>query len=136
MRYISEIKMRRELEEQQVTSNRDYAFICPICQTVQSINSLVVAGTSPDQAEKMIGFSCEGILNDIGPIPNINDQSLKARKRRRQRGCDCALGGLFHVHELEITLDNGKSVPSFEVASREQAQTLALKVADAVAKIS
>lgn len=111
------------LKAQGVSAMRHAALICPICATVQSMASLIKAGATVEQAESRIGFSCEGRLVNAGPWPSGEDNSAASKRRRKVRGCDWTLGGLFQVHRLEVMAD-GESHPRFEIASAEQAQAL------------
>lgn len=108
-----------------VSENKHIAFVCPICGTVQSMASLIAAGCKPDKVEGYVGFSCEGRFTRAGPWPSSEDQSTKARERRKVRGCDWTLGGLLHLHELEIAFpDTAEQRMSFVIATPEQAQEL------------
>ena len=106
----------------------DVAFKCPICSTVQSMRSLMAAGASADQAERQIGFSCEGRLTGVGAFPG-SEKTAKAKARRLVRGCDWSLGGLFQLHQLEVIDNEGKAKPFFQIASAEEAQALASTLA-------
>lgn len=108
-----------ELKAQGVSSQRHAALVCPICKTVQSMASLVKAGANPEEAERMIGFSCEGRLTNAGPMPN-----KPSAKRKAQRGCDWSLGGLFKLHTLEVIDEEGEKHPRFEIATEEAAKAL------------
>lgn len=112
------------MKAQGVRSREHIAFICPICGTVQSMASLVVAGAKPERVENYVGFSCEGRFNSAGPWPSSKDKTKKAERRRKVRGCDWTLGGLLSIHRLEVIGDNGKAQPSFEIATADQAQAL------------
>jgi hypothetical protein len=116
------------LRAQGVSDRIHAAVICPVCGTVQSIASLIRAGATPDEAENKIGFSCEGRLTGAGPWPSAKDESEKAVERRSVRGCDWTLGGLFTIHELEVITEDGKSHPSFTVATPAVAQALETKM--------
>jgi hypothetical protein len=119
IRTISVTEFRAELAAQGVNHPRHYALKCPICGTVQSMASLVVAGASVEDAEKQIGFSCEGRITGVGPLPKN-----ASAERRGQRGCDWSLGGLFSLHMLEVVTEDGRTHPRFEIASPEEAQEL------------
>lgn len=112
------------MKAQEVKSPRHFAFRCPVCGTVQSMASLVAAGADPARVERSIAFSCEGRFRDSGPWPGDKDKSRKAAERRKVRGCDWTLGGLFSIHKLEIEYPDGKVSPSFEIASPEEAMAL------------
>lgn len=114
----------KRVEAQGVSSPNHYAFICPVCGTVQSGQSLFRAGARPETIERSIAFSCEGRFTGAGPWPSSKDRSAKAVARRSIRGCDWTLGGLFHLHELEIEREDGTIRMAFEIASPEQARAL------------
>lgn len=114
---ISLEEAHKRMREQGVSASRHYAFICPICHTVQSMASLVKAGAKPDSVESYIGFSCEGRFSGIGSY------HTKGRSKDT-RGCDWTLGGLFRLHTLEIEYENGEIGPRFEIAGATEAQAL------------
>jgi hypothetical protein len=93
---------------------RHWAFVCPVCRTVQSMESLRRAGVRPDDADKFLAFSCVGRWTGAGEHPSNGKPG---------RGCNWSLGGLFSIHKLEVVLDGGVR-PAFEPASAEQAQEL------------
>lgn len=110
---------------QGVSDNSHVAFVCPICGTVQSMASLIAAGCKADDVEQRVAFSCEGRFSGAGPWPSDKDKSAKAKKRREVRGCDWTLGGLLHLHELEIEFpDSAEPRPTFVIATPEQAKEL------------
>lgn len=125
MQRISHAVFLERLAAQGVENSADYAFRCPMCGTVQSGRSLVVAGAMRDAVQNLIGFSCEGRLTGAGPWPSEKDKSAKARARRFKRGCDWTLGGFLKLHTLEVETADGKVHPHFEIASPEEAQALA-----------
>lgn len=94
-----------------------FAFICPMCGTVQSADDLIKAsaGKDFDDVEKYLGFSCIGRFTGMGP-------PSKARATAPGKGCNWTLGGLFRMHKLEVITEDGKRHPHFEVATPEQAQ--------------
>ena len=116
---ITVAEFHNRLRGQGVPNQNHAALVCPICGTVQSMASLIAAGASPEQAERSIGFSCEGRITGAGPW-----SSKASAKRKAVRGCDWSLGGLFRIHKLEVIAD-GKPHPRFEIATPEQAQALA-----------
>lgn len=111
---ISLNSFREALRAQGVSSRDHYAFKCPMCGTVQSIRSLRAVGVDASEAEKQIGFSCIGRQTGAG----------SPRKTPDGRPCNWTLGGLFRLHKLEVTDDDGKAYPYFEIASPEEAQAL------------
>lgn len=123
------------MKAQGVPSNH-IAFACPICNTVQSMASLVKAGVAEEKVEQFIAFSCEGRWTSAGPWPSDNDKSAKAKTRRKVRGCDWTLGGLFQVHSLEIVFpgdepEKDRARPTFRICTPEEAQALHRLMADA-----
>jgi hypothetical protein len=116
MRVLKFDEFQAELKKQGVP-RKHLAFRCPICGTVQSMASLIAAGAgnSEEDAEKYIGFSCVGRFTGAGPF-HRGDQP--------GNGCDWSLGGLFHLHTLEIETADGQRHMHFEPATPEQAQSL------------
>lgn len=119
MRTITHAQFREELHAQGVDSKQDYAFKCPVCGTVQSALDLIAAGAGKDfdSVRRYLGFSCVGRFTNAGPhtagdIPG--------------KGCDWTLGGLFKLHELEVTDEAGEVFPYFEIASPVEARVHAL----------
>ena len=76
---------------------RKWLFICPACKCVQSGEDFLAAGLTLDQIPKYLGFSCVGRFN-------------------RRVGCDWTLGGLLHIHTLEVIDDEGEAHMRFEFA--------------------
>lgn len=125
MRTITQEQLLEELKGQGVSAPRHYAFKCVICGTVQSAFSLVKAGVKKEEYDRYLGFSCEGRFTGAGAWPSENSKSKASAARRKVRGCDWTLGGLFSVHKLEVAMsDTGKSRPCFEIATPEEAQGL------------
>lgn len=102
------------LKAQRVPTDH-FAFICPMCGTVQSGDDLIKAGAGKDfdEIEKYLGFSCVGRWTGAGPPPK--DKTLG-------KGCNWTLGGLFALHKLEVVTPDGEKHPGFEPATPEQAQ--------------
>lgn len=97
----------------QAPSNADVVFRCPMCKTLQSARDLIAAGagTTFDDVEGYLGFSCVGRFQG-GDAP---------RKVKDGKDCNWTLGGLFKVHELEVITPDGKRHPRFSLASPEEA---------------
>lgn len=102
------------LRAQGVPSIEDCAFICPRCSCIQSARDFIAAGagTSLDDVERYVGFSCVGRFTGAG----------SARKDPDGKPCNWTLGGLFTIHRLEVVTPDGRKHPRFELASPEQAQ--------------
>ena len=79
----------------------DVTHQCPICGTLQSANDLIEAGAGKDYDEVrgILGFSCIGRFD-------------------KTKGCDWTLGGLLHLHNLEVLTPDGKKHPVFRPAPR------------------
>lgn len=116
MKQLSHEEFKSYIKSQCV-EREDFAFICPMCGTVQSANSLISAGagTNFDEVSKYLAFSCVGRFTGKGSSFDEND---------KKHGCNWTLGGLFQLHKLEVITEDGKAHPSFEPASAEQAQAL------------
>jgi hypothetical protein len=111
----------RQAVKAQGVEREDYAFICPMCGTVQSARDLIRAGAGQDfeAVERALGFSCLGrYTNAGGPV------------RDSGKPCNWTLGGLLQTHELEVVTEDGKHHPHFAVATPEQAQAHAAKHAE------
>jgi hypothetical protein len=100
-------------------NTRDWKFVCPMCGTTQSveqlINAVVASGGKKEDVHGYIGFSCIGRFNKQG------DAGIAAKNRGEawDKGCNWTLGGLFHMHTLEVVLENGHKRPTFELAEVE-----------------
>ncbi|WP_109479124.1 VVA0879 family protein [Paraburkholderia sp. C35] len=107
------------LKAQGVKSHIDFAFVCPMCKTVQSGRDLIAAGAGADFAkvDKYLAFSCYGRFTGAG----------SSRKEPDGNPCDWSLGGLFQFHELEVVTPDGAKNPRFALATPEQAQAHAAK---------
>lgn len=116
-RRIKVAQFHEELKAQGVSGREHLALKCPVCGTVQSGASLIRAGagTTMDEVERFLGFSCVGRFTDAGPHRKDTPPG---------RGCDWTLGGLFKVHELEVEMPDGTVHPSFEPATPDEAQAL------------
>lgn len=103
------------LKAQGMPNMESLCVVCPMCGTVQSPNDLIDAGAGKnmDEAGKYFGFSCIG---------RWTHQKNPPVDKGTQEGCNWTLGGLFQTHQLEVTTPDGKCHPSFEVATKEQAE--------------
>lgn len=126
-------EFHKRIHAQGASSCENVALKCVICGCVQSIASLRRADPALTNAaaEALVSFSCEGRLTGAGPW------STKATKagaeRRKVRGCDWTLGGLFTIHKLEVLMPgNDKPVPTFEIATAEEAAELERQLAEKV----
>lgn len=108
--YIAELKL-------QGVSREHAASVCPVCKTVQSLESLMATGKfeSHEDAGSSEAFSCIGRFTGAGPH----------RAGIDGRGCDWTLGGFFRLHTLEVLDESGTKHMRFEPATKEQAQALA-----------
>jgi hypothetical protein len=113
---VTKLKFREMLQEQGVERD-DFAFICPACKSVQSAKSLIKAGAGDDfrSVSKFLGFSCVGRFVGAG----------SPSKEPDGKPCNWSLGGLLHLHELEVIDEDGEAHMTFEPATAEQAQELA-----------
>ncbi|SHE67000.1 hypothetical protein SAMN02745157_0676 [Kaistia soli DSM 19436] len=113
-------ELHAAFKAQGVPSREDIAVKCPICGTVQSLRSLVAAGAgkTPDEAERFIGFSCVGRWTNAGP---------HRKGSASGKGCDWTLGGFFKLHNLIVIDHAGAEHPYFDLASPDEAQTLAAR---------
>lgn len=76
---------------------RKWLFVCPSCGTAQSAEDFYAAGFERGKGEvnKYLGFSCIGRFS-------------------KDKGCDWTLGGLFHIHTLEVIDDEGEKHMRFD----------------------
>lgn len=86
---------------------------CPMCSTLQSAQDLIAAGAGStfDDVERYLGFSCVGRFTGAGAPRQASDGTA----------CNWTLGGLFQTHKLEVVTPDGKHHPHFELATREEA---------------
>lgn len=113
---ISIDEFRTRLKAQGVSDRTYFAFKCPMCATVQSLQSFFCAGADAEAAEKFIGFSCIGRVTGA-PSP---------RKEPDGQPCNWTLGGLLQLPALEVIDEDGNAHPHFVVASAEEAQALSI----------
>lgn len=118
MKKITAAEFHAEMKAQGAQDRQDIAFKCVACGTVQSIRSLVNAGLTAEQAESRIGFACEG--RQRGAKGAVD----RAPADPEIRGCNWSLGGLFHIHKVEVTTPDGKVHPTFELATSEEMDRL------------
>lgn len=94
---------------------RHFAFICPMCKTIQSQDDLIRAGAgkTEEDVDKFIGFSCVGRWTNAGG----------PRKTPDGKPCNWTLGGLISLHVYQVKdPDWDKPHPLFEPATPEAAQ--------------
>lgn len=91
-----------------------YAYRCVKCGHIQSAASLI-RYTNAERAGNLAYYSCEGRFN--GEV-----------------GCDWTLGGLFRIHTLVVVTEEGNTVPVFEPATPEEAQSLMPKTIGNISK--
>lgn len=109
------IRVFHELMRNQNVPREFIAFKCPICGTVQTGTDLIRAGAGKtfDEIEKYLGFSCVGRWTNAGAFKKGSPSG---------KGCDWTLGGLFHVHKVEVITEDGEKHMTFELATPEEAQ--------------
>lgn len=95
------------------------ATMCPACGTVQSVASLLLAGSIGRNAARLsVGYACEGLLRGAGPAvagrPAIDGA----------RGCNFMLDFSSRRQRLEVWTAHGQWTPHFELASPADAQAL------------
>lgn len=114
MRHISVAELHGLLKAQRMPAREHFAFLCPMCGTVQSAQDLINAGAGRtfDDVERYLGFSCVGRFTGASTPRDVPDGEP----------CDWTLGGLFQTHRIEVVGDAGKADPLFEPATPEQAQ--------------
>ena len=90
------------------------AFKCPVCSTIQSAADLIKAdaGKTFEEVEPYLGFSCIGRFTGAGEHKPGEAPG---------RGCNWTLGGLLHIHKLEVLDESGKVYPRFVLATPEEA---------------
>lgn len=64
---------------------KQWKFVCPSCNTVQTINDFLEAGIDHNDIEPYIAFSCIGRFTDT-------------------KGCNWTLGGLLKIHKVEVIM--------------------------------
>lgn len=108
MRRISVAEFHAEIKAQGASSVENVKFVCPMCGTEQSARDLIAAGAGStlEDVEKYLGFSCVGRFTGAGSPRNKPDG----------KPCNWTLGGLFKTHKLEVVTDDGKAHPRFELA--------------------
>lgn len=114
MKTMTVQEFKEALTAQGVKRHEDFAFVCPMCRTVQSGADLIAvgAGETFDDVEKYLAFSCVGRFTGKGT----------PRKTPDGDACNWTLGGLFPLHKLEVITPDGKHHPRFELATPEQTQ--------------
>lgn len=106
------------LKEQEV-ERVDLAFICPMCDSIQSARDLIRAGAGAtfEEVENVIGFSCVGRWTKAGSPRKVPDGNP----------CNWTLGGLLTLHKLIVITPDGKRHPHFKPATPSQAKTHAAR---------
>jgi hypothetical protein len=112
---ITLAELHARMNAQQAPDRRFIATKCPVCGTVQNMQSLIDAGASDREAENAAGYSCVGRFTGAGPWK---------RDEPPGRGCDWTLGGLFKLHKLEVEVEGGRRESFFEIATPQEAQEL------------
>lgn len=101
MRTLKEADWVEEGEKKFGERKRDWKFVCPKCNTVQTGQDFLDEGVDKDEVIDVLGFSCIG-------------------RYVEKKGCDWTLGGLFKIHVLEVEREDGKKTPVFEFAKVDQ----------------
>ena len=98
MRKLSHREWINEAIELFGKDSKEWKFVCPSCGHIQSIKSVLEHNPSLDSndIQNWIHYNCEGRINE-------------------GEGCVWTLGGLFHIHKLEVIYQE-KTIPSFEFA--------------------
>lgn len=114
MKTMTVEEFRDAIDGQGVPDLADAAFICPMCECIQSARDLIAAGAGEnfEAVEKYLAFSCVGRFTGAG----------SPRKEPDGKPCNWTLGGLFQTHRLEVVTPDGKQHPRFEPATADQAQ--------------
>jgi hypothetical protein len=84
-----------------------WVFVCPACKTPQTGEDLIKAGVKPEDVNSVMAYSCIGRFTNAGPVKKGDKPG---------KGCDWTLGGLFHLHTLEVIYEDGYKRPVFEFA--------------------
>jgi hypothetical protein len=102
------------LKAQGTNNKAEMVVICPMCDTLQTGNDLILAGAGKTfgAIEMYLGFSCVGRWTGAESPRNQPDG----------KPCNWTLGGLFSTHKLEVVTPDGERHPRFEVATPEQVQ--------------
>jgi hypothetical protein len=88
-----------------------WKFKCVACGNIQSIESVMERNKDLKSGDCLnwIYFACEG-------------------RHTEDVGCNWTLGGLLHIHTLEVTEDGHKPEPVFEFADEAEEDTTDEKV--------
>lgn len=114
MKTLTLDQFQQACRDQGVLAREDYAFVCPMCGTLQSARDLIAAGAGGtfEEVESYLGYSCVGRFTGA-PTP---------RRSPDGKPCNWTLGGLFRTHKLEVLTSDGRHHPHFELGTPEQAQ--------------
>lgn len=116
MKRITQAEFLADAERRFGPKARNWKFVCPACGTVQSVEQLrtaiMAAGGGPDDWQRYVGFSC------IGRFTGAGDSGISAHRRGKPwgKGCNWTLGGLLHIHTLEVIMEDGHNRPTFDFA--------------------
>lgn len=104
---------RQEVRNQGTGPKLKVCMVCPACKTVQNAQDLLNAGAGStfEEVEKYLGFSCVGRFT----------HGLPPKSEKNQFGCNWTLGGLFSIHELEVVTPDGQVHPIFKLATKTEA---------------
>jgi len=85
----------------------NWAFVCPVCGTVQTVQEYKAAGAPSTAA----GFSC------IGRWLEDSREAFEVGGVDGEGGpCNYAGGGLFHLNPVHVTMPDGEIVQAFAFA--------------------
>lgn len=88
-----------------------WCFVCPICNTRQSIQDYLNAGIDEDKARESIAISCIGRELENPQIAIGRNTPVKKGKP-----CNYAGYGLFRLNPINVEIENGEDVRVFAFA--------------------
>lgn len=94
---------------------KKWIFICPICETKQSIQDFLDYGISEEIARKTIGISCIG--------RNISNSQIAIGRSTpvvKGKPCNYAGYGLFKLNPIHIKTEDGYIVSLFNFENKKE----------------
>ena len=93
----------------------NWKFKCPVCETVQTGNDFINAGSTKEQARKSIAVEC------IGRWLPEKQKAFGDRKGKIKKGepCDYASYGLFNLNPVAVEFEDGTIFNAFDFADVE-----------------